>query len=163
MNTNPAPQIVGEPGLKLEIDIVAEIRNLFSLATFISLEPGMSNSFSEGLEEVIEKYGEFALGEIQNIILNEETASSIALEALKYVGNSDSKVWHDERRAMLETCLKKSRSAWVRDGAGLGLSFLDDPLSIPELEKAIDRESSEALKEDLQLVLDQLQRTALES
>ncbi len=163
MNTNPAPQIVGEPGLKQEIDIAAEIRNLFSPATFITLEPGMSNSFSEGLEEAIEKYGELALGEIQNIILSEETASSIALEALKYVGNTDSRVWHDERRAMLETCLRKSRSAWVRDGAGLGLSFLDDPLSIPELEKAIDRESSVALKEDLQLVLDQLQQTALES
>lgn len=163
MNTNPAPQMVGEPSLKQEIDIAAEIKNLFSLATFISLEPGMTNSFSEGLEEAIEKYGELALREIQHIILSKETASSIALEALKYVGNSDSKVWHDERRSMLETCLRKSRSAWVRDGAGLGLSFLDDPRSIPELEKAIERESSEALKEDLQLVLDQLQRTALES
>lgn len=163
MNTNPAPQMVGEPGLKQEIDIAAEIRNLFSLATFIALEPGMSNSFSEGLEEVVEKHGEFALREIQNIVLSEETASSIALEALKYVGNSDSRVWHDERRAMLETCLRKSRSAWVRDGAGLGLSFLDDSRSVPALEKAIERESSETLKEDLQLVLDQLQRTALES
>ncbi len=163
MNTNPAPQLVGELGLKQEIDIAAEIRNLFSLATFISLEPGMSNSFSEGLEKVIEKYGELALSEIQTLILNGETKSGIAMEALKYVGNTDSKAWHDKRRAMLETCLRKSRSAWVRDGAGLGLSFLDDPLSIPALEKAIDRESSEALKEDLQLVLDQLQRTALES
>ncbi|MCY4540177.1 MAG: hypothetical protein OXE52_18330 [Chloroflexi bacterium] len=163
MNTNPAPQMVGEPGLKQETDIVAEIRTLFSLATFITLEPGMTNSFSEGLEEAIEKYGELALREIENIILSEETASSIALEALKYVGNWDSKVWHDERRAMLETCLRQSRSAWVRDGAGLGLSFLDDPLSIPELERAIDRESSEALKEDLQLVLNQLKRTSLET
>lgn len=163
MNTNPAPQMVGEPGLKQETDIVAEIRTLFSLATFITLEPGMTNSFSEGLEEAIEKYGELALREIENIILSEETASSIALEALKYVGNSDSKVWHDERRAMLETCLRQSRSAWVRDGAGLGLSFLDDPLSIPELERAIDRESSKALKEDLQLVLNQLKRTSLET
>jgi len=163
MNTNPAPQMLGEPGLNQEIDIAAEIRRLFSRATFITLEPGMSNSFSEGLEEAIEKYGELALREIQNIILGEETAYSIALEALKYVGNSDSRVWHDERRVMLETCLRNSRSAWVRDGAGLGLSFLDDPRSIPELEQAIERESSEALKEDLQLVLDQLRRTALES
>ena len=163
MKTNPAPPIVGETDLKQESDIASEIRNLFSLATFIALEPGMTNSFSEGLEEVIEKYGEPALREIQDIILNDETAFSIGLEALKYVGNSDSRVWRDERRAMLETCLKRSCSAWVRDGAGLGLSFLDDRLSIPELENAIDRESSEALKEDLQLVLDQLKRTALES
>ena len=64
---------------------------------------------------------------------------------------------------MIETCLIDSPSAWVRDGAGLGLSFLDDPRSIPDLEEAIKNESSKALKEDLVLVLNQLKETALES
>ena len=163
MNMNSAPQIVGEPGLKQEIDIAAEIRNLFSLATFITLEPGMSNSFSEGLEEVIEKYGELALSEIQILILNGETKSGIAMEALQYVGNAESNTWHDARRLMLERCLLRSRSAWVRDGAGLGLASLDDPRSIPVLQEAILRETSRALKSDLNLVLNQLQATLQES
>ena len=160
-----APDLVmlGGTSLRHKDDIPAEIKNLFALATFISLEPGMTNSFSEGLEAVIEEYGKPALRGIQDIILNDETASSIAMEALKYVGNTDSTTWHNERRLMIETCLKESRSAWVRDGAGLGLSFLDDPRSIPALEEAIGNESSEALKEDLVQVLDQLKRTASES
>ena len=143
--------------------VAAEIKRLFALATFIDLEPGMTNDFSEGLEEAIEKYGKTALDKIQDLVLNDETPTSIGLEALKYVGNTDSTVWHNERRNMIETCLLLSRSAWVRDGAGLGLSFLDDPRSIPVLEKAIAGESSKALKKDLILVLDQLKETALES
>ena len=163
MKTNPAPPIVGETDLKQESEIAAEIRNLFSLATFISLEPGMTNSFSEGLEEVIEKYGEPALRETQDIILNEETKSAIAMEALQYIGRTDSETWKNERRKILENCLLNSRSAWVRDGAGLGLASLDDPRSIETLEQAIDKEPSNVLKEDLGLVLEQLRNTLSES
>ena len=163
MKTNPAPPIVGETDLEQESEIAAEIRNLFSLATFIALEPGMTNSFSEGLEEVIEKYGEPALRETQDIILNEETKSAIAMEALQYIGRTDSETWKNERRKILENCLLNSGSAWVRDGAGLGLASLDDPGSIPVLQAAISKETSKALKQDLYLVLDQLQDTLRES
>lgn len=136
-----------------------EVHRLFSLATFIDLEPGMANEFSEGLEQVIERHGTKALDAIKRLILDDETASSIAMEALKYIGNFDSNSWHDDRRLMLEDCLRRSHSAWIRDGAGLGLSFLDNPRSIPAIERAITKETSKALKEDLMLVLNQLQRT----
>ena len=162
MNTNPAPQIVGEPGLKLEIDIVAEIRNLFSLATFISLEPGMSNSFSEGLEEVIEKYGEFALREIQELVIEEAIPFTIAAEALRYIGNIESIRFVSERRKLLENCLLQSRFMLVRDGAAAGLSYLDDPKSIPSLQRAIEQEPHSELKNDLIEVLSLLQDTSAE-
>ena len=142
--------------------ISAEVDKLFTLAKFIDLEPGMANEFSEGLEEAIEKYGELALGAVESLILNEETKSSIAMEAMQYIGYTDSGKWHDERRRMLERCLRRSRSAWVRDGAGLGLASLDDPKSIPALEKAIRNETSGALKGDLILVLHQLRDTLKE-
>ena len=140
-----------------------EVGRLFSLATFIDLEPGMTNEFSEGLEEIVERYGELALLEIQDIILNNETASSIASEALKYIGNTNSKVWQYERRLMLETCLLNSNSVWARDGAGLGLSFLGDPKSVEILQRAIQQETSQALKKDLTQVLYQLEKLSLSS
>ena len=139
-----------------------EVRDLFSLATFIDLEPGMTNEFSEGLEDAIERVGEHALNAIEDIVLDRKTKSSIAMEALQYIGYTDSQKWHDERRRMLERCLLRSRSAWVRDGAGLGIASLDDPKSIPALEKAILNETSGALKEDLTLVLHQLRDTLRE-
>ena len=40
---------------------------------------------------------------------------------------------------------------------------MDDPLSIPALVLAIDTETNDELKEDLFLVLNQLQETLLES
>ena len=138
-----------------------EVVRLFALATFIDLEPGMTNEFQEGLEEAIDNYGELALKAVESLVLNEETKSSIAMEAMRYIGYTYSEKWHDERRRMLERCLDRSRSAWVRDGAGLGLASLDDPKSIPALEKAILNETSGALKEDLKMVLNQLQDTMM--
>ena len=139
--------------------VLSEVQNLFSLATFINLEPGMENSFSEGLEQVIERFGDGALDEIRELILNEETKSAIAMEALQYIGRSDCKRWRVSRRRVLERCLLESRSAWIRDGAGLGLASLDDPQSIESLEKAIAKETSSVLQNDLRLVLNQLKDT----
>ncbi len=123
----------------------------------------MDNAFSDGLEELIERCGASALQEIENIVLDEKVNPAIAMEALQYIGNTDSACWHSARREMLERCLLKSRSAWIRDGAGLGLASLDAPRSIPVLKIAIAQETCEALKLDLGLVLEQLQDTLQES
>lgn len=139
-----------------------EIERLFALATFIELEPGMTNDFQEGLEEAVIRYGELALLATEDLILNEKVRSAIAMEALQYIGGSDVLAWRDERRKMLERCLLASRSAWVRDGAGLGLASLDDPSSIPTLEEAILNEPSQSLRSDLTLVLQQLEHTLTE-
>ena len=142
--------------------VTAEVNRLFSLATFIDLEPGMTNEFSIGLQDAIERYGEQAIDAIEDTILNRNTKSPIAMEALQYIAYTDSDKWHEERRRMIERCLLKSPSAWVRDGAGLGLASLDNPKSIPALEAALLDETSEALKEDLTLVLHQLRGTLRE-
>ncbi len=144
-------------------EIEAELSSLFSLATYIDLEPGMDNAFSLGLEALIERCGEPALAEIRTIILEERTNASIAMEALQYIGRMDSNRWKTERRKLLEQCLLRSLSAWVRDGAGLGLASLDDPRSIRAVKTAIAKESSNMLKKDLESVLDQLEKTRSES
>lgn len=148
--------------LVISRSVKTKVQRLFSLVIFIDLEPGMTNEFSEGLEDVIERYGKQALCAIEDTILDENTKSSIAMEALRYIGYTNSEKWHDERRRTIERCLLRSPSAWVRDGAGLGLASLDDPKSIPALEKAILNETSGALKEDLTLVLHQLLDTLRE-
>jgi len=150
-----------DPRTSREVEI--EVTQLFSLATFIDLEPGMTNEFSDGLEEAIERYGEKALRAIEDVILSKKTNTAIAMEALQCIGHTESRKWHDERRKMLERCLLESPSAWVRDGAGLGIASLDNPESIIALKRAIRKEDSIALKDDLTMVLNQLQDTLLES
>ena len=137
--------------------LVEEIANLFSLANHIALEPGYPNAFSEGLDLVIAENGEPALKAIQDLILSERVKSSIAMEALQYVGDAESRTWLNARRNMLEMCLRESNSSWVRDGAGLGIASLNDVRSIGAIKEAIQKEPSDALKEDLNLVLRQLQ------
>lgn len=159
-SSTSAQFVASDPRTSRGVEI--EVSQLFSLATFIDLEPGMANEFSEGLEQAIERYGEKALQAIEDVILSKKTKTAIAMEALQYIGHTESRKWHDERRKTLERCLLESASAWVRDGAGLGLASLDDPKSIPALESAILNETSSALKEDLTLVLHQLYDTLRE-
>ena len=142
--------------------IETEIRNLFAMAKHIDLDPGMANEFSEGLEEAILKYGELALREIQELVGGEAIPFTIAAEALRYIGNTESTRFASERRELLEACLLQSRFMLVRDGAAAGLSYLDDPRSIPSLQRAIEREPHAELKNDLIEVLSSLQGTSAE-
>lgn len=146
-----------------KIQLQTLVANVFSVGETIRVEPGMVNDFSLGIERVIRNHGKLALDIIRKYILEEQTTTYLAMEALKYIGNFRIDAIHHQRREMLERCLTESRLAWVRDGASLGLSFMDDPLSIPALELAIDTETNDELKEDLFLVLDQLRETLLES
>jgi HEAT repeat protein len=59
---------------------------------------------------------------------------------------------------LLESSIFRS-SARVRDGAALGLAFLDDPHAIPYLKRAIENEKYSELREDMQMVLAQLERS----
>jgi hypothetical protein len=50
-----------------------------------------------------------------------------------------------------------SRSSRIRDGAVLGLAFLDDAAAIPYLRQVIDREPVKELRADMEQVLAQLE------
>ena len=139
------------------------IKSLFSLAENIEFEVGMTNQFSDNLERAIEVLGIPALLEIKKTILNEETSLTVAAETMRYIGNIESDTYACERRELLETCLLNSRFVWVKDGAAVGLSYIDDPESIGVLKLAIEKEEYEDLKQDMILVLEQLEDTLLES
>lgn len=143
--------------------ISAYVKRLFSMAENIEFEIGMTNEFSEALERAIEVIGVRILVEIEKIILNEETSLTVAAETMRYIGNIESHKYRAERRELLETCLSASRFIWVKDGAAVGLSYIDDPQSIPALKQAVQQEKHEELKEDMILVLKQLEDSLLES
>ncbi len=143
--------------------IQAEISALFAKAQSIRIESGMENDLSVGIRDIIKNHGSIALGHIESIILQNKVPVSLAREILKYIGSFEMSNWHGHRRFMLENCLRESQYAWIRDGAGLGISFLDDPRSISVVKTAIAKERNEELKEDLIQVLEQLEETLLES
>ncbi|MCY3831988.1 MAG: hypothetical protein OXG85_03155 [Chloroflexi bacterium] len=142
--------------------VMTEVQRLFSLATFVDFESGMTNDFSDSLEEVIETFGEVALEHVQGFVLDEKIPFTIAAEVLRYIGNIESGRYVDARRNMLESCLLNSRYMLVRDGAAAGLSYIDDSRSISCLQRAIKRETHNELKKDLNEVLQLLQDTSAE-
>ena len=132
------------------------------MAKLVELESGMTNAFSERLEDVIETHGQSALEEIELQVLEERIPFTIAAEALRYIGNSESHRFAQGRRKLLETCLLNSRFMLVRDGAAAGISYIDDSKSIPCLIQAIEQEAHPELRNDLLEVLELLQGTSAE-
>ena len=69
---------------------------------------------------------------------------------------ANNKTTYRERLWLLERGLY-SASARARDGAVLGLAFLNDPLAVEPLKAAIKREINPELRQDMEQVLAQLE------
>lgn len=113
-----------------------------------AFEDGMESTFSKRLIALLENHGETA---INQIFLLEESGSiplEVLAEGLRWLGNMDSDVAYERRRLLLEKCLFHW-SVIVRDGAILGVSFLEDQRSVNALEKAQRDEVHDALRADI--------------
>jgi hypothetical protein len=140
-------------------DIRQEIEALFILGKGEVFEDGMESKFSRRLVSIIRRYGRAAIEEITYPIFHEEVDSEAAAEALIWLGYIDHAPTYNHRLRLLEQSLGCS-SVQVRDGAALGLAYLDDPDAISCLEQAIQQEQCEELREDMKQVLKQLLETS---
>jgi hypothetical protein len=133
-----------------------ELERLFIAGREEFFKDGMESRFSKGLILAIEKYGEIAIAVISDLILAERVSSEVASEALRWIGDIDDNSTYERRFNLLKESLKCS-SPRVRDGAGLGLSFMDDPSAIDSLKEAILKEQSKLLRRNMIQVLEQLE------
>jgi hypothetical protein len=119
-------------------------------------EDGMESEFSKNLIDLIKRYGNDALAELAYFIVYEKVSTEVTGEALRWLGLMDHPLSYHWRLWLLERSLS-SRSARIRDGAVLGLAFLDDPDAIPYVRQAADREPVKELRSDMEQVLVQLE------
>jgi len=133
-------------------------RQLLTSAQDEIFEDGMESEFSRHLAAIIEQYGNDALEELAYFIVYEKVSGEVTAEALRWLGMLDDPKTYLFRRWLLERSLRAS-SLWVRDGAALGLSFMDDPHAISFLKVAITMETIDEIRESLQQVLNQLEST----
>jgi len=134
-----------------------QANSIFASAKEEIFEDGMESDFSRKLSEFIISFGQPAMEEIIDIILSNRINTEVTSEALRILGRIHHKGTYRERIWILERCLLYSSFARVRDGAILGLAFLDDPLAIQPLKSAIERERIPELREDMEQVLAQLE------
>jgi hypothetical protein len=119
-------------------------------------EDGMESDFSKALIALIRTYGNDTLAEFAYFIVYEKVNAEVASEALRWLGLMNHPLSYSWRLWLLERSLGSS-SARIRDGAALGLAFLDDPAAIPHIKLAIQREPVAELRQDLGQVLAQLE------
>ncbi len=139
---------------KLEKNAIA----LFASAKEQIFEDGMESDFSREIAEFITSYGHSAMEAIIGLVLCGRINSEVVSEALRAIGRIDHVSTYRDRLWLLERGLYSSY-ARVRDGAIVGLAYLDDPIAIKPLRFAIEREQTPELRKDMGQVLSQLQDT----
>ena len=142
----------GEPNINLQ----AEVTQLFELANDMEFEDGYESLFSRSLFSFIEKYGKQAIEEISHIFINKKINPEIISEALRWIGRMEHSQTFANRRQLLEQCLF-SPSPYIRDGALLGIASMNDRNSIHSLKLAIVAEKISELYDDMKQVLFQLE------
>jgi hypothetical protein len=136
-----------------------EVGTMFRQWQELRFEDGMENDVSRTLWRLLMNHSAVLVESLAAVILTERVSPRVAAEALRHLGRFAHPPSHKDRLWLLERSLK-SESAVSRDGAALGLAHLGDPSAIPYLRAAIDHEPVPSLREDLQQVLDALQRDA---
>lgn len=141
-----------------QVRIDKEIESLFRAAEKEVFEDGMENVFSEELTLFVNRYGNVSLDIMESLLFSSKADVEVVAQALRSLGEMHHPPSRDLRRSLIEKGLRQS-SPWVRDGAVLGLAWLDDPAAIPSLTKAVQQEQIDELRRDMGKVLSQLERT----
>lgn|SRR5574341_618286 len=136
--------------------LVRQANSIFGNAKEEIFEDGMESGFSRNLSDFIVSFGHSAMEAIIPLMLSERTNTEVASEAFRILGRLNHKTTYRDRLWLLERGLY-SASARVRDGAILGLAFLNDPLAIAPLKSAIERELNLELRKDMEQILAQLE------
>lgn len=137
-------------------DIENELNRIFTSAKDEIFEDGIEVNFSRSLMNFILKYNELSIDTLSATILSNKYSSSIISEALRWIGKLDHPQTHYSRLNLLERCLF-SDSYYIRDGAILGIEFLDDKNAIDTIKIAMEKENVPEIKKYMSQVIFYLQ------
>jgi HEAT repeat protein len=140
-------------------DLGPQVQLAFHAAAEEDFEAGVESRFSRRLSLLLARYGQAAIGPIEHMIASEHISDLVKWEALRVLGQVESPSTYDQRLRILQSKLMDP-SRWVRDGAALGLSWMEDPTAIPALRKAIEQEPTQELRRNLTTLLYHLEEMA---
>lgn len=138
------------------IAIENQINLLFDSSEEEFFEDGIQSQFAAHLQEIILTHGLLSMDPLSRIIFNKASNEEIVSEALSLLGRIEHHESYSTRLWLLHKSLK-ANSARIRDSALLALASLDDPISIPVIKAAIQKESCAELREDMENILMQLE------
>lgn len=142
-----------------QVDITKRVEGIFRAVAEEALEGEIEDEFAKSLSELIRQYEGSAVNEIEHFIIKEVVASEAAEATLRILGDVNHKPTYKYRRWLLGKALLYCSSPIVRDGANVGLAYMDDPHAIPLLKKAILNEENPLLRKVMNKTLSQLEDT----
>lgn len=142
---------------ELSEDLSERVAQLFQSGVRDLLDDTFGRDFLRCLTGLINEYGNDAVAAITPFVLKESVNSEVISETLAALGSIEHLPSYKFRRWLLESGLTCS-SPRIRDSATLALASTRDPHAIPYLQHAIRQEPSEELSQDMQSVLDYLER-----
>jgi hypothetical protein len=142
--------------------VVETARLLLSSVTEDDFEDDAETDYPERLTIFVRQYGDLAVDALRDVLMNSKLEPIVAAETLKSLARIHDFSTHWQRRRLLEFFLKAD-SRYVRDGAILGLSIMNDPAAIRSLERAWETESISRLRERTEQVVEKLRRIRQES
>lgn len=140
-------------------DLAAELGSCVKAARYERFEDGMSSTYANCVHESFQKHGSFAVTAWERVLHRYGNLYETGEELLRQFGLLQHGPSHKVRMHVLMENLNSSDPR-IRDAAGLGLSFLDDPMALTSLREAYQAESEPWLRESLKLVIDQLETLA---
>jgi hypothetical protein len=138
--------------------VESKLASAFAEARHAWFEDGVESEFSRTFSTLIHTYSDMAVSAAETILSSPATNIEVAIEAAHTLGEVDHPASLHYRRSLLEKLLT-ARSVRLRHGAAAGLASMDDPASLPAVSEAYAREANQRLRQYLQLVVEQLERT----
>ena len=140
---------------KLRPELAAQVRK----ARNKTFHDGLDSELARSIRQSIREHGTDAVDAWETILQEDEFNAQD--ELLRQIGLLDDPGTRTARRRLLANCLDHP-DCRLRDAAGLGISFLDDPEALPELREALVHEETAWVRSNLQLVILQLEETERE-
>jgi len=116
-----------------------------------------SDQYRDSLFRIITRYDSLAIMVISSLLDSQRIKFLQASELLSYLGKIRHLPTYHHRTWLLVKNLT-AISKYVRDGASLGLFYLENPATIQSLKMAINREPSKQLRSNMIQVLNGLER-----
>jgi HEAT repeat protein len=132
---------------------------MFAEARHTWFEDGVESEFSRAFSTLVHLYGNTAVSAAESLLSSPSTNIEVGIEAAHGLGEIDHPRSLRYRRSLLERLLLTAPSVRLRHGAAAGLASMDDPSSLPAVSEAYACESNQRLRQYLQLVVEQLERT----
>lgn len=137
----------------------SDMCRLFRSSADERFEDGMNSHFSLEMKRIIREGGDAAVYAIRAVMSMKGVNTSVAAEALRWLGHMEHRPTHQSRRHVLEWALE-SASADMRDGAAIGIEALGDPESMPRVERAARAEQVDYIRNYMNNVAEHLRYVA---